>query len=177
MDVHIVVNFDIYDSSNQILTAYYNLEKSKFNEADISIHGVEVELYVEDTQTNVTSNGIYSVMYDKWIKYPKPIEVKQFDVSALVDKWKIIIENALDSGDDEKVNDVINQLYLIRKQSILVDGEYGKGNYLFKGIRDLGLLDELKRKKLEFRDSRLTLEELKYKMDTSSVSDLFKMEM
>ena len=32
----------------------------------------------------------------------------------------------------------------MRKNSIAVDGEYGKGNQLFKDIRSAGLLDKLK---------------------------------
>lgn len=49
---------------------------------------------------------------------------------------------------------------MIRKNSIAIDGEYGKGNQLFKSIRDLGLLDELKNRTNEVLSQDLSMESL-----------------
>lgn len=169
IDTHIVINFDKYDSSKELLNAYYNLEKSSFNSNyDITIHGIEVELYVEDTETSAVSNGVYSVMYDKWIKYPQPIQVKDADLSDTVEKWKTKINDALNANNADNINNLIDKLYVIRKQSIMADGEYGKGNQLFKEIRNLGLMDQMKDKLKELKSNDLTLES----MDISRMMEL-----
>ena len=55
---------------------------------------------------------------------------------------------------------MIDRLYLMRHNALAVDGEYGKGNQLFKEIRNSGLLDKLKNSLTIQLSSRLSLEEL-----------------
>ena len=38
---------------------------------DISIRGVDVEIYVEDIRSTAISNGVYSLYEDRWIRFPK----------------------------------------------------------------------------------------------------------
>lgn len=162
LDVHIVTNFELLDASPEIVNALYNLEKTNFNKNyDISIKGIPVELYVEDVQSGAVSNGIYSLLEDRWVKFPHRIDnVPQFDLSKQILIWKNKINFAIESGDLEEIKDLINRLYMIRKNSIALDGEYGKGNALFKEIRNLGLLDLMKDKVKEFKSDELSLESL-----------------
>ena len=161
VDVHIVANFDSVKADKEIVQSLYNLEKSHFNDTyDISLNGVSVELYVEDVCSATVSNGIYSLYRKDWIKFPSKITgVKEFDISKELSIWKEKISNALadDSNDAQKL---INTLYLIRKNSLSVDGEYGKGNSLFKEIRSLGLLDKLKDKARSNDAKELSLKSL-----------------
>ena len=46
----------------------------------------------------------------------------------------------------------------MRKNSIAVDGEYGKGNLIFKEIRNDGLLTQIKDKVKELTSRELSLE-------------------
>ena len=161
LDVHVVTNFDTMDASHEILMSLYNLQKSSFNKAyDISIHGVPVEMYVEDVNANTVSNGIYSLYREEWIKFPNPIPVKNVDLTEQIDKYKVFIEQELEHADYEGILAVIDNLYMMRKNSISVDGEYGAGNQLFKEIRSLGLLDALKDRADELNGKRLSLEGL-----------------
>jgi hypothetical protein len=41
---------------------------------DIKIHGIEIELYIQDIRSTTVSNGIYSICDNVWIKEPKPIK-------------------------------------------------------------------------------------------------------
>ena len=52
-------------------------------------------------------------------------------------------------------------MYIIRKNSLSVDGEYGKGNQIFKEIRNTGLLDELKDALTKSKSKILSLESYK----------------
>lgn len=163
LDVHIVVNFDLLDVDKEILTAAYNLQKAKFNrDYDISIHGVNIEMYIEDINSMTASNGIYSLYNKKWIKKPVkksyPTLDKRFydTLDRLADKMRQVIS----SDDEVEITKNINMLYMMRKNGFVTGGEFSVGNLLFKEIRNLGLLDGLKQRLKEVQSEKLTLEQL-----------------
>lgn len=159
LDVHIVVNFLMIDDNVGLVQTLMNFSKADFNSSyDVSIHGIDVELYVEDVTASTMSNGIYSVMTEQWIKKPEPIEVPELDIEADIDEWKDKVNKALDSKDPKQINDMIDSLYLLRKNGLLADGEYGKGNQIFKEIRNLELLSDLKDSYMKLRSQELSLE-------------------
>lgn len=159
LDVHIVVNFLMIDDNVGLVQTLMNFSKADFNSSyDVSIHGIDVELYVEDVTASTMSNGIYSVMTEQWIKKPEPIEVPELDIEADIDEWKDKVNKALDSKDPKQINDMIDSLYLLRKNGLLADGEYGKGNQIFKEIRNLELLDDLKTEYTKLKSKELSLE-------------------
>lgn len=160
LDVHIISNLELVGSPTEIVQALYNSERSNFNRThNIKIKGIDVELYVEDVNSSVTSNGIYSVIDDIWIKEPQIIKER----SVKIDKKELrdlvnSVKSVLADGDSGDIKDCINMLYLMRKDSIAIDGEYGIGNLLFKEIRNRGLLSALKDKYNEMISDELTLE-------------------
>jgi hypothetical protein len=86
--------------------------------------------------------------------------VTTYDISGQVRLWENRISNVLQSNDASAILHVINSLYMIRKNSIAVDGEYGKGNQLFKELRNSGLLQQLKDAYDKSVDRDLSLEQL-----------------
>lgn len=60
----------------------------------------------------------------------------------------------------DKITDFIEDLYDLRKASIANDGEYGLGNLVFKEMRALGYLDNLRKLKNEIVDKELSLENI-----------------
>lgn len=160
LDVHIISNLELVGSPTEIVQALYNSERSNFNRThNIKIKGIDVELYVEDVNSSVTSNGIYSVIDDIWIKEPqiikeRSVKIDKKELRDLVDS----VQSVLADGDSDDIKDCINMLYLMRKDSIAIDGEYGVGNLLFKEIRNSGLLNALKDKYNEMISDELTLE-------------------
>lgn len=114
--------------------------------------GQPAELYIEDMQTSTNSNGVYSVMNDKWLKFPEPIDVPDFDIDDDLDKVRIAVEDALNSDSYEEVSRMIDWLYYQRKLALQIGGgEFSVGNLIFKAIRNEGLLDKLKEEKLRLR--------------------------
>lgn len=160
MDVHIIASSAAMDDDKApLMNIIYNDYRTKFNEKyNISIRGVPVELYVEDDQTGVTSNGIYSIN-NGWIKKPVKIETPKVDISDLLDAYKAEYEEVIKSEDEQKISDLIDKIYLMRKSSIITDGEYGKGNLVFKELRSLNYIDNLRNKKDELVTKKLTIEE------------------
>ena len=94
LDVHIVCNFELVDCSKEILQTAYNSVKAKFNsDYNITIKGIDVEIYVEDVRSSVTSNGIYSLYQDNWIKFPKKLtDVPGFTTGKTTGEG-IVLEN------------------------------------------------------------------------------------
>jgi len=146
LDVHIIANFELVSQDVEILQALYDAKKSTFNKnLDVKIHGIEVEMYIQDIKSGIISNGIYSVCDNKWVKEPKPIKsITKHNVEKEFTKWEEKINQVLQRNSYEEITNVINTLYLIRHNSIAADGEYSKGNTLFKEIRSAGLLQQLK---------------------------------
>jgi hypothetical protein len=146
----------------------YNALKAKFNaEYDISIRGIDVEIYVEDINSTTMSNGIYSLYTDKWIKFPaKLTNIPVIDIDDQVNAISQKINRVIHSGNSDDIEKLINDLYIIRKNSLDTEGEYGMGNQLFKEIRNNGLLDDLKDAYKSVRSKELTLEHLTLNEDS-----------
>lgn len=172
LDVHIIASFDDVTCDPYILNLLYNYFKSYFNSKyDISIHGVPVELYVEDVKSNTVSNGIYSLFNNKWIKVPEPIDVPDVDISDDIEQYENMYHSAVDHNDAMEASQLIDDLYLLRRNSINTDGEYGVGNLIFKEFRNRGWLDNLKDVAAEEKSKQLSLEHL-----CEALDDMLSME-
>lgn len=162
VDVHIITNFDDYGYPQEFIQAAMNSFKANFNKAyDVDYKGFNVELYVENVNSTPTTNGVYSVIQDKWIKEPQKLEAIEVELEPALTEYRQKIDSALKSGSAEEINAIIDGLYVMRRNSLLVDGETGAGNLIFKQIRNDGLLDGLKNKKVELRSNELSIESLK----------------
>lgn len=167
IDIHIIAN-ERFDCDQKHLPIIYNAYKSLFNDKyDIKIKGIDVEVYVENKDTvDSVSNGIYSVLQDKWIKEPDPnlipnITEKSPEFERHFKVWEDKYFDLLDSLDIdiEKIDNFIDSLYQMRQKSIQKDGEYGIGNLVFKEFRNLGYLDNLKDIKTKIEEKELSLTE------------------
>lgn len=168
IDVHIVVNTEVLPYEPKILKLLYNSARASFNKYySIRIKGLPIELSIEDLNTNLTSNGIFSVTENKWLQLPHPITVKRVDMTTTESYRKLVkkIEDLLAEPTSQEIKEMIGKLYMIRKNSILTDGEFGKGNLLFKEIRNAGLLQELKAALYDILSKELTVEGMLEELD------------
>lgn len=166
IDLHLIVNLSQISRENPEIVQYlFNSERSRFNSNyDITVKGIEVEIYVEDLRTSTRSNGVYSIMNGKWIKVPsKDITKRTVDMDwSTNSKYQELvneINQVLDSGTSGDIQDMINEIYMYRKNGLATDdGELSEGNLMFKEIRNQGYLDKLKSQYYEIRSNELTLE-------------------
>lgn len=124
----------------------------------------------ENIAPKIKSNGIYSVMYNKWIKEPVQSDIpdiNQEEFEKVFKKWEdkyfdfvtdILNKNKEVSADS--IYDFIEDIYDLRKESMEKDGEYGIGNLVFKEMRNLGYLDQLRDLKNKLQNKELSLEGL-----------------
>lgn len=175
IDLHLVVDFEMYSQDALLLQTALNISRLKFNDQyNITVKGIEVEIYAEDIKSATVSNGIYSVIQDRWIKFPEPeADMSEYITPEIKDKtsqWVSLIQAVLDLSpendsaakvDLEKCEHLINRLYLMRKTGLEVGGRLSDGNLIFKEVRNSGMLDALKEKRNELKSFALTLEALR----------------
>lgn len=157
LDLHIIVNSEVNYMNEEILQQFYNSKKNSFNDNyDLTIKDIPIELYIEDVKSTNATNGRYSIIKNKWIKQPVPMQYDIPDISKELQQYVDKCEQMLQSNDAEQVNDFINSLYMMRKLSLEQDGEVGKGNLIFKELRNLDLLQALRDRYYEIRSEQLS---------------------
>ena len=160
LDIHIIAD-ETTDCSSEHLPLIYNAYKRLFNNNyDITLNGVNAEIYVEnkDKISNVSS-GVYS-LNNGWIKKPTISDIPKIDESKLEKLIQEYEDKYLDIEDNpsiEAIETFIDDIYEIRTNSIAKDGEFGIGNLMFKEIRRLGYLDNLKDLKNKLISKELSL--------------------
>lgn len=161
VDLHIITNSSELSCDPALLKVVYSYAKSAFNRNhEITVKGLPVEVYIQDCESTVNSNGIYSILDDAWVKEPTPLSINYPDPKNLAQlKQLTATYKALDRTNLESVTDLIDLAYKIRKEGQL-EGEFSDGNLSFKEFRNLGYLDDLKQLKLELESKYLTLENI-----------------
>lgn len=102
------------------------------------------------------SNGIYSLK-SGWLKTPVKDDIPDdVDLEPELSDW---LERASHCKTIEDVDNFIDDVYKLRQSSLLQDGEYGKGNLIFKEIRNKGILQGLKDKKVELENDEMSIDE------------------
>lgn len=158
LDLHFIVDFEKVHKDCPLVEGYLWSYKSQFNDNhDISIYGVPVELYAEDSRQEAISNGVYSLMEDKWLKEPKKIPPtdNDEDVQAKYLELKEACEKCDDSEEAEKL---LTKIYTMRKAGLADVGEFSTENMAFKLLRNDGIIEKLKELKKEKVDKQLSLE-------------------
>ena len=158
LDLHIIVDYDKVHKDCPIVEGYLWSMKSAFNkDHDISIYGIPVELYAEDSRVEAISNGVYSLLNNKWLKIPEKIKPTSND-AAVEAKFNELAE-AIDKCDDSEVaKELQDKIYQMRKTGLSQEGEFSTENLAFKKLRDIGALERLKAIKKEKIDKELSLE-------------------
>ena len=171
IDLHIIAETKSFEESADVYAKLYRAYGRIFgNKFEISFYGIPVEIYVETESNHVVSNGIYSVMFDKWVKEPSAIAIPEIDQKAInkaakpwIDEAKVLIKEVDDNVADgeEEIDDYITRIYELRQKGIYsaAGNEYSTENLIFKEVRNAGLLDRLKKLKNVLISKKLSLEE------------------
>jgi pyrimidine deaminase RibD-like protein len=159
LDLHLLVDMSRYD--NDIYKEFFNAKKALYNEAhNIKIHGVPVEVYVQDSREPVVSLGEYSVLQNKWLKFPTKRRAN-FDQTTTQSKYntlKELIELALKSTDLKKVNKILGKIKQYRQAGLDKGGEFGPENLAYKALRSQGLITKLYDLRDKLHSEILTIE-------------------
>ena len=163
IDLHVVYDFEEIGINAEILIKYFIAKKQVFNnDYTITIKGMPVEVGVENLNEPIVSTAVYSVANDRWLVKPEYVE-RLLPKPDMKQYYDIVqkIEDVIETRDSKKIGELWDELYKIRKDSLQSEGEYGKGNALFKKLRNLGYLDRLKNAYYSSASEELSLEALK----------------
>lgn len=175
IDLHIISNFDLVYIDKDILQQLYNASKNTFNNNhDITIKGIPVELYIEDMNSMNATNGSYSLLKDEWVKVPEPINYDIPDYSEDLQEKVNEVEEVLLSTSKEEVENLINEIYLDRKDGLATEGEASIGNLVFKELRNMDLIQRLRDRFNELESEELTLENKSAKLESQSAKFALK---
>lgn len=182
IDLHLVFNLkNVSDIEKSLLEEYLNMKRNVFNiRYTPSIKGLPVEVGIEYVEKPSVSADVYNIEEDIWEKQRETSNEELqdiFDLENDIEYKKRIeeIEQALHSADTNIVNNVIEDLYLLRQKGLSqMDAENSKENNIFKKIRDLGYIKQLKDKHAEIVSNELSLAEQKessFRKELSKVVD------
>jgi hypothetical protein len=161
IDLHLVVDLPVADSSD-VYRELFDAKKFQYNQLhNITIGGYEVELYVENANSPPVSQGSYSVLHDHWIGYPRqrPATVNDNAVRSKYEDLSQRIEQAVDSGDADVIDNLAAKIRRMRQAGLDQHGELGPENLAYKMLRTQGAIGRLYKARTAARDRELSLAE------------------
>jgi hypothetical protein len=158
IDLHLIADIP---KEHPELSELFDAKKNQYNfNYDITIHNIDVELYVQDAAQEHVSAGIYSVLDDQWLSEPtwnKP-NINDREVRAKARNYSSKINQALKSTNLDQVNKVLDDIKKLRKDGLDRAGEYSVENLAFKLLRAKGKMDRLRKHKSKLESELLSLE-------------------
>lgn len=166
LDVHILADTKELDCDAHVYASLYSAYRSLFNKRfEIDFYNIPVELYVETDGMPRVSNGVYSVVKNDWIQKPEPADIPTIDYELLnrvlirwENKCKKLLNMDVAKVDPDKIAELIDEIYVLRKEGLnSEDGEFSTKNLIFKELRNIGYLEDLKSLKNQAVSYQLSL--------------------
>lgn len=159
-DLHVVTDYKAL-KCDDLAEALYRAKKQIWNDQhDITIHGHEVELYVEDVNEPPVSAGMFSIQRNRWIDKPGYVPPK-YDAKAVKRKAQGLIDDISktirSARSEHDFKAVLDKLRRMRRSGLDTGGEFSTENLAFKLLRNQGWLDRLNKAHTQFVDTNLTL--------------------
>lgn len=164
-DLHIIVEVldkDCLDTSYD----YFDSKSKIFNkEHDIYIKGYKVEVNLKDKENLLRDKGVYDILQNKWIAFPKKAKREMDDplVLSLAEDIKAKIDMAISEKKGiDTLKDIRNQIKKLRVDGLEKEGEYSIGNLVFKKLRHDGYIEKLYSYKSQIENKALSLESFRF---------------
>ena len=169
IDVHILVDYKQFSNElKDMYVEYFDLKKVIFNQKrDVKMFGFDVEFFIEDTDMQGISGGVYSLLNDEWLKTPKRFDFKVDlkDVKNKSKQWMRTIDSSIKNMEDQDIdtiektlNQFKNKLKKFRLSGLKGGGEMSLENLVFKVLRRNGYIDKLYKTPLKLIDNNLSIE-------------------
>jgi hypothetical protein len=165
IDLHVVIDYQAVGDNLHLVKNFMMAKKSIWNENyPLTYKGMDIELFAQDWNDRLHSSvGQYSLMRGKWLKKPNAdvISVDDEVIEAKAAPIEYEIEK-LDPADpmlENKIKNILQQLYKMRQTGLEAEGEYSVENLAFKRIRNKGLISRLKEMNKELTFNKMKIEE------------------
>lgn len=121
IDLHLLMDFSEINDDIDLLKNYFNAKKITWSvQHNITIRGYEVELYVQPTNEQNSSDGVYSLVKNEWLQIPKAKDIRlnkklithqASKVINLIDKYIDEFNSGLNRKELEALNIKADKLY------------------------------------------------------------------
>ena len=159
IDLHLVVR----RPEDPVYRELFDSKKHIYNkDHDISIHGIPVELYVQDHDQPAVSQGIYSVLNSDWLEVPRRQRAVIDDVSvrSRYESLQRQIKESIATDDSRQIDRLFKKLKRLRQTGLAQNGEFGPENLAYKMLRSQGYIERLADARAKARSQELSLAEL-----------------
>lgn len=194
VDVHIVIDYSKIDKRKDFVQEYFDSKKQLWNDEHqkLKIFGHKVEIYVQDINDEVSSDGEYDVTHDKWVSKPEKddsidelvysnkdkIKKKSLEIIKQISNVEKTVKKETSKSklkaQQNKVDELLNKLKELRKKGLSSkDGEYSVGNLVYKCVRRTGYFDKLWDLSVLIFDKMNSINENKNILEVIKRGDLF----
>ena len=158
LDLHIIVDFDTVNCDREAAELFDTKRLLYKKQYDISIHGVPVEVYIEDSNFPAVS-ATYSLGKGGWKVKPdrQPEEIDSDEIIRMSKIWSTVIGKAIESNDLETGRKVLKMLRNYRKLGLKQTGEYGIENLVYKTLRNSKIIENLMKMIGDLHDQSLSI--------------------
>jgi hypothetical protein len=158
LDLHIIVDFNTVDCDREAAELFDTKRLLYKKQYDISIRGVPVEVYIEDSNFPAVS-ATYSLGDGGWQVKPdsQPQEIDTDEIVRMSKIWGTVIGKAIESNDLETGRKVLKMLRNYRKLGLKQTGEYGIENLVYKTLRNSKIIEKLMKLIGDLHDQSLSI--------------------
>jgi len=146
IDLHILIDSKKLGINDKYIQPFLDGLKDKWNiKHKITLHDIPVEMYIQNIDDKNAALGIFSLLNNKWIKFPKKQKIS-FNKEKVKEDFKNItgiINHIINNNELEKGKKLEDKIWEIRKQGLGNRGEFSDGNILFKLLRSSGYIKKL----------------------------------
>jgi len=165
LDIHVVVDFETMNVDDTMLEELFKTKKSLWEtKIKSKIKNHDVEVYIEDTNEEVNSTGVYSLIKDSWLEKPikQMVGIDSSDIQLKSASLMNLIDHLLNLEDsDNKIelfDNLKDKLGKYRQAGLQSEGEFSTENLVFKVLRNSGYLKKIKDEKSNYLNKELSLE-------------------
>lgn len=161
LDLHIIA--DIPEKQAKLYKQLFDAKKNQYNYLhNLTVKGIDVELYVQNSRETHHSAGIYSIKNNSWISEPKVVKVRisDQDVQRKVNNYLGKIKSALGTDDLDYIESVQTSIKKLRQTGLDREGEFSVENLAFKVLRANGWIDRLREHKYNVQSEILSVENM-----------------
>lgn len=183
VDLHVLIPYSKVAKNLDLVNDLMWSKKELWNkEHDIKIKNYQVEMYAQnsDLDNDLVAGGVYSVLYDRWIK--KPVRVESDFNESRIDSLVSDIENNFEDilrrfiggntfGIVSDIDDLKDGIRDLRQQGLGSGGELSDENIAFKAIRRLGLFDKMDDLRDKIYDDSLSIDDSDSEIKKNKVAE------
>lgn len=158
IDLHLIADFSSVScdrESHELFDTKRLLYREKH---DITIYGLPVEVYVEDSLQPAVSSS-YSLLKNKWVRYPsnEPVEIDHNELEKMTDLFTRLIQRATRLADRRVLQKVLKLIRNYRKYGLNHGGEFSIPNLVYKNLRNDSSIEGLTRLLDRLLDQELSI--------------------